>query len=176
MNNINLLDYKSKINVSKHRNNSSLRIIAVGLLFLVSAASIVLFILISLSPLPELSKQKKAAEFNLSLSSSEIVKLGLVNDRIQIINNILKNRPQYDQFLNNLQSLLPSGVAIDSFKVEGDILNVTVSSMSLFNINQFLDTIQNADKSQNGFSNILLSNLKIDKSDNSFSVTLMISI
>ncbi|HVF69834.1 MAG TPA: PilN domain-containing protein, partial [Xanthomonadales bacterium] len=176
-NNINLLDYKSKkTNIQKHKAHAPLRTVAISLLFLVSTLSVVLFILIALSPLPELSKKKRAAQFNLSLATKDIVRLGLINDRVDGISAIIKKRPRYDELLDKIQNKLPPGVAIESFQIKKNNLSINVNSRSLFSLNEFLNSMVGGNDSASEFPSIKLSNISNSEPGNDFLVTLNITI
>lgn len=172
-NNINLLDYRSKIvNVKKENKHTTLRIVAVGLLFTASACSIVIFILIALSPLPELAKQRETAALNLSVASSDMVKLAIINERVESISKVLGARSSYGETIENFQSLLPPGVSVESIKMQKGELIIVVSSNSLLRIENFLNELVIAKDTKSQFKNIQISTLSADATSNKFLLSL----
>jgi len=170
-NNINLLDFKSKINTTRSDTKQrNLRIIAISLLFIVSVFSAIILILVALSPLPQLKKQQKIASFNLSLAQADIIKLALVKDRVSSIKLILDKRRYYDRTLETLQSKLPSGVVIENISIKQNNMSFTLSSNSLLLLDNFLNTITNPDESGKEYSNIVLNKLGNKESENNFSL------
>ncbi len=170
-NGINLLNYKSKkevkINTTSHKK---LRFAAVGLLFTVSAVSVMIFVLIAFSPLPELNKQYNFASFTLSKSTSDIVRLGLVNERADTIKKIIDTRPQYDKILEDLQKKLPNGVNVETIKVKNKDVALEVSSDSLSKIDDFLIKLSKDDYTSIKLSDISLSKFSLDAEKNKFVV------
>lgn len=176
-NGINLLDYKNKAEVKKSYPHSKLlRMIAVGLLFVVSSLSVIFFILITLSPLPELNRQYKNAVFNLSHSISDIIRLGVINDRTDSIKKIVDSRQHYDQIMDVLQSKLPSGVAFESLSIDGKNITFSVTSNSLLRIDDFLTALIKNNDGSIRFSDITLTKLSSDANNNAFSVDLSVQI
>src|SRR5215469_8948196 len=74
----------------------SMRVVTIGILFLVSATSVMLFILVAISPLPTLQKQLASLEATLAQSKSNIVKLAVVSDQANTANAIVKMRQTPD--------------------------------------------------------------------------------
>src|SRR5260370_33643640 len=95
---INLLKTEKKISVAvASQKLNIIRLIAVGLLFATSALSTVLFLLIVLSPLPDLQKQEKTLLATISQSHPDIAKLFLINDRLKSSDTIINKRNKFEQ-------------------------------------------------------------------------------
>lgn len=175
-NNINFLDYKNKV-ITRRGNTKEklLRKIALILLFTISSLSVVLFILITLSPLPELAKQRKAASFNLSLADKDIGKLILVKERSDKIQQIIEKRNNYNEDLENFQNILPQGVTIESVSMNQRKMSVELTSNSLRPFNTILDQFANNDKSQE-YSKITMTGLRMNPDKGSFNITFSIDL
>lgn len=172
-NSINLIDYKGKLNTESHvKNQKPLRIIAVGLLFIVSASSIIFFILIAFSPLPTLKRQSEKTAFTLSLSNNDIIKQEIIKKRLGNIKGIIEKRSNFDKLLEYLQNKLPSGVAIDSLFINKGNLSITLASKSLQPIDSFLDALTQ-EESVTKFSKVSLTSLS--NSDNTFLLKLTVN-
>src|SRR6266700_3271484 len=82
------------------------RILTIGLLFIISVSSVILFILVALSPLPALQRQEQFLQQTLSASKSTIVKLSLVNSQTDAVNNLLTKRKSFDKQISLVQDKL----------------------------------------------------------------------
>lgn len=173
---INLLDYKNKIQ-PKHENNKQrpLRLIAVSLLFIVSVSSVIFFLLVALSPLPQLRKQEKIASFNLTLVHPDIVKLMLVKERTDNIQKLIDSRPYYDKFLNSIQTKLPPGVIIDAVSIDKSNFLITLSSNSLLQLDNFLNELNKSNDSRKEYSKAAITNLSTGDNGNAFHLTVSLN-
>lgn len=172
-NNINLLDYRTKINIqsydTKHR---SLRIVATGLLFIVSGLSIVFFLLIALSPLPDLIKQQEKVSSNLELEKNNIAKLALVKDRVENIKTIIDKRTYLDKELESIQTKIPSGIKIDNLNLSKGKVSLTLKTQSLALFKDFLDEITRDKETGGEFSEVKLVELTADPLQNTYLLTI----
>ncbi len=176
-NGINLLNYKNKEEVKSAATvHKKIRVASIVLLFTVSAFSVMIFILIALSPLPELNKQYNFASFTLSQSVSDVVRLGLVNERADTIKNIIDKRPQYDKVLEDVQKKLPDGVTVEKIRIKEKDINLEVSSDSLSEVDDFLNKLSKDDNTSIKLSRVMLSKLTIENEDNKFVISIDINI
>lgn len=174
---INLLDYNNKKIVPKSTSvQKRLRLAAVSLLFIVSTFSVIIFILISLSPLPDLDRQHKIASFNLSQSISEIVRLGLLKERTDNIKKIIDNRKNYDELIANLQTKLPPGVSVESFNVSDGKITFSITSKSVQRIDEFLNELIKNDSRFEKFSKITLNKISSSSEENVFLASFTINL
>jgi Tfp pilus assembly protein PilN len=174
-NDINLLDYRSKTEAQKEsERQKALRKIAVGGLFFVSALSIMIFILIALSPLPELERQQEIASVNLSNSSADIIKLELARERAVSIRELIQKRKKYNEILENLRRMLPANTTFTTMSIEENSINFSVSSSSLFAIDNFMSQLKSQGADQYGYSEIVVSRLSADIEKKEFSVDVSI--
>lgn len=172
--NINLLQDKKKNQASILPTGAmyTLRFSAVSLLFIVSVSSIILFILISLSPLPKLKQQEQLALANLSQYHTDMLKLFLIKERTGVIQGILAKRTSYDTVLNAIQTKLPYGVEVRAMNIEKDTVLLTVSSGSLELLSTFIDSLTQLVTEKKTFSQITMSHLSIEQERKTYSVTL----
>ena len=172
-NSINLIDYKGRTSTDNHNQKQKLlRKIAVGLLFIVSTTSVIFFILITFSPLPQLKKQTDKSSFTLSLANDNIIKQAIVKQRLGNIKTILSERSAYAELVEYLQIRLPSGVVILALSINNDNLTVTLGSNSLLAIDSFLEKITNKDVTRK-FSKVNL--VSLINSENSFIMKLTLN-
>lgn len=164
MNSINLLeDKKGSPQVAFVNKLRKLRFTAVGLLFLVATSSVMLFIFIALSPLPQLKNQEKLVVVTLSQYHTDMMKLLLIKERTTVIESILSKRRSYDQLLDAIQSRLPGGVEVRSLNIETGTLSLTVSSKSLDLLNTFTSNLANAVAEKKIFSQVILNNISVEE-------------
>lgn len=173
-NNINLLDFSSRVTT---RNNTrwqkNLRILSIFLLFAISALSVVVFILIALSPIPQLRRQKADSLTRLEAVHGDIVKIVLINERLTNIKSFINNRTDLVDKVNFVQSKLSSDVAIDSVVFKENVADVTLSSKSLQSLNKFIDNLSN-DGTQIVFKTLGLKNLSKNNNNDKFLLTISI--
>lgn len=169
---INLLDPNRKgENLMPERRMRLIRLVAVGMLFLVSVSAVILFILVSLSPLPELKRQEQSLRLTLSESSNDMVKLALLDERTESIAALLKDRKSYEQTLSLLQAKLPQNAKITSIRIDDNTLIVTVDSRSLTSLDTFLNGMIGYVQQKKGFSQVTLTSLANDTVRNDYSLT-----
>lgn len=160
-NEINLLYSKKQLQLSRLATKARvLRLIALGFLFLVTAFSIILFLLIVASPLPGLRNDEKAITATLTASHELILKQTLLSMRLSDIQNILGNRSRYGEVLGVLRKDLSNGTEINSFSVEKSSVNLTVTSQSLTDLETFFQKLKAHVEGQKNFSSAYLNSLE----------------
>jgi Tfp pilus assembly protein PilN len=172
---INLLDpdKKSKRSGAVLRFEG-LRIFAGSMLFLVSTASVILFILVAISPLPKLQEQQRSLEQTLSTSKTDIAKLAYVNERTDTINQILTKRQSLDQTLGLIESKLPGDVHIAAIRADKNVVTVTATGKSLQSLDTFLNGLLSFVKAKSAFSQATMTELASDDQDGVYSMTINI--
>jgi Tfp pilus assembly protein PilN len=172
---INLLPSKKQApSTAATRRAGRVRLFAMLLLFGVSAASIVLFLLIALSPLPTLQQQERNAIATLSQYRTDIAKLLLVTDRLRASDKLLAKRKDFASALQAVQSRMPDGVTITEINMTRDTVSVTVTSTSLSLIDTFLNSLVNAQVAKKDFKDVSMSKLMVDEAKDAFTVTVQV--
>jgi hypothetical protein len=151
-----------------------MRLAAIGILFLTGAFSIILFMLIALSPLPQLQKQEALEMNTLSQSKDDVAKLSVLNERMSSLSILLAKRTTYDQLLSKVQTYSPSGVTITAFSLSSDEINITVGSDSLKQLDILINNLVTAVQQKKDFSHISVANLSLDSLKNQFLLTLVL--
>jgi len=163
-NGINLIATKNRSFLDPLLNRIKvLRLIAVTLLFIVSVASMILFILITLSPLPALKRQEQTSLAALAAYHTDIARLIILNERATSIAGILGKRTDYNTVIDALRTKLTGDSSIISLQLGKKNVSVTVSSSSLVNINNFLNGIVSDTGVKKTFLHSTLNNLSLDK-------------
>lgn len=176
-NGINLLDYKDKVERKKEsRNIKILRISAIAFLFLVSALSITFFMLIALSPLPDLERRQNLASSTLSQSINDIIRLKLVKERAAGVTKIIENRKSYNIFIDYLREKVPSGVSVKSLSVSQGGINLILESSSLALLDEFFESLTENDESGITFSRADIPKVSTDQGGGLFVAELNIRL
>jgi Tfp pilus assembly protein PilN len=174
---INLLDpNKQSKNSLPAKRLQLMRYFAIGMLFLVSASSVILFMLVSLSPLPELQRQEQELRLTLSQSSEDMAKLVLLDERATAIESLLQERKSYKEVLTLLQDTLSDNAQITSLRVDGQTLVVTVESRSLTSLDAFLNGLIGYVQQQKAFSQVKMTQLAHDNVRNDYSMTVSLGM
>ena len=140
------------------------------MLFTVSASSIIFFLLIALSPIPQLRKQKDIASSNLASSQEDIVKLSLVNERITSIKSFIAKRKNFGDEVNFIQGKLTSDVSINAIILQKESVFVTLSSKSLLSLNEFINKISTGEGIER-FKSIKIKTISKEEGKNVFVLT-----
>lgn len=173
---INLLDQNKKSSgfiLPGHLQK--MRIIVIGLLFIVSVSSIILFILVAFSPLPALQTQEKSLEQTLLLSKSDIVKLALVKERTTSISTLLSKRGNLDQTLSLVQDKVPANTTVTSLQVDSTGILLTAESSSLQDLDTFLNGLIQYVQEKKVFSQVILVDLATDQTNGEYAVSVRLN-
>jgi len=148
-----------------------LRLVAISLLFIISAVSIILFILVALSPLPELKRQEQSLRTTLAQSHTEMGKLALVDERVTSIDKLMQQKKSFHQTIDLLQSKMSGDVTVKSLRVDKNMIILTVSSKSLQSLDNFLNGLVQSVQNKQGFSQVTLSDLSSQNVDSVYTLT-----
>jgi hypothetical protein len=169
---INLIESEKKVSVKPASGRLNLlRSIAIAVLFSTSAISIILFILILLSPLPALKKQEENSLAQLAQSHPDVAKLLLVEDRLKSSNAIISKRTNFDELLNKVLAKIQNGLVDTALNLNKEKLTVTVTSNSLQNLDLFLNNLVTSVDKKEDFSKITLVNFITNETGNQFTLT-----
>jgi|SRR6185369_2944653 len=173
---INLFKTEKKISVAvASQKLTVLRLVAIGLLFCTSAFSIILFLLIVLSPLPDLQKQEKTLLATISGSHPDIAKLFLINDRLKSSETIIDKRQNFDKSLSLIKQRMSSDVSITAITMNKSTISITVSSSSLSSLDNFLNSLVDAVDSKKDFSKVTMTNFLADEVRDNFFLTIEVA-
>jgi hypothetical protein len=173
---INLLEpNKNSGSAISLRRIRKMRVLTIGLLFIISVSSVILFILVALSPLPALQRQEQFLRQTLSASKTSIVKLSLVNSQTDAVNRLLTQRKSFDKPIGLIQDKLSDDITVEQLQVDNDSMVITVESASLQSLDTFLNGLINYVHDKNTFSKATLVDLTTDQATNAYSVTIQLN-
>lgn len=169
---INLLVDKRNVQTKVAGNGrlKYMRLGAIGILFGAGAFTIILSILIVLSPLPQLRVDEQKSRDALDKYKLDINKLSFINDRGDSIRKILKQRPLYDKRIEVIQNKVPQGVSFDGFTINKKSYTFRFSSTNLELINELLDSITAISGKGREYSRVYLTSLSTDEESHRFVV------
>ncbi len=153
-----------------------MRFFAMLLLFTVSAAAIILFILTALSPLPQLQRQEQSLRNALAGSHTEMGKLQLLDERVTSAGEILKARKQYDAIIASVLHNMKGDIRITTIRMDKDALHLTVSSKSLASLDGFLNAMATPGRAPKEFSQVLLNDLITDEESAVYQMSLRFTL
>jgi hypothetical protein len=157
------------------RRIQKMRFLTIALLFIVSVSSVILFILVALSPLPALQKQAQSLQQSLATSKDSIVKLTLVNSQTDSISQLLTKRKSFELPLRLIQDKFSGDMKIEQLQMDDSIVLITVESSSLHSVDTFINGLANYVQEKNTFSKVILVDLAIDEATNSYSATVQLN-
>lgn len=170
---INLLDpNKQSTSSAILRRLRTMRVVMIGLLFFVSVASVMLFILVTLSPLPSLQKQEQSLRLTLAQSKNDMIKFSWVSEQASTIDTILANRHTIDQTIDLILSKLPSDTTVTAIQVQKNSMSLTIESQSLQSLDTFITNLIGIVQGKKVFSQLNLTDLSIDSTNNAYSMTI----
>ncbi len=171
-NEINLMPEKAKHTASNLKKHYVVHYVAIGLLFIISFSSVVLFMLIALSPLPSLVQREKDETKRLSFFSEMIVKLQFTKNRVNHVNDILKLRPDYSESIDKIKNQLSENAVIEEIHLSEKVLSVTIVSPSLSVLDQFITHLTEENAISKYYKKITLVSLHKDFEKGRFVMTL----
>ena len=174
---INLLEPNKKTSsvvILKHLQTT--RIIVVSLLFLVSAFSVILFILVAISPLPALKVQEQSLQQNLLQTKNDSVKLSLINDRTDAISHFLAKRQMMDETLGVIESNLSDNTTVSAIQTTSKSVIITIDSNSLQDLDNFINGMIVLVQEKKTFSQVTLVDLTNTASNNGYEITVKLTL
>ena len=152
------------------------RTLVIGVLFIVSVTSVILFILVALSPLPALQRQEATLNENLTLSKTEMVKYALLQERTTDITSILTKRHTLNQTISLIQNKLPNDITVTALQGDTGVLTITVESPSLQSIDSFLSGLISLVQAKKMFKQISITELTVDQASNDYLASLRLAL
>lgn len=157
------LAIKKKRNTPRKKQVEILKKISFVILFIVAILSIIIFLLNLRFSISSVKKQQKAAMQNLSTYDQTAIKIFLLNSRLNDIGSILGSRVKHNQSVGKVVFDVTGSMRVEELSVNGSSFSITVSSPSLFDLNDFLNNILSLSSSKE-VSNVSLKELRIGES------------
>lgn len=169
---INLVKAQDKENFRRERKIFILRIISLVFISFVGLISIVLFILyLRISP-EEIRKEQSQVVQSIAFQKNKLVKLNLLNDRLNGINQVLRERKNYTTTLNSILSQIPQEARAQTLSISKNNVSLTVTSASLLPLNKFLNNILELSERKKDIREMIIESLTIDSKTGSYSLSI----
>ena len=140
-NDINLVSSRSEEIERERRILKFLRFVAGGLLFLITLASVAIFLINISMPIAAVRREQKETLSAISSLSKKIATYHYTKDRLTNINTILQNRKDYPKFLNTIFANIPSSLVVEEIKIENNAVLLTFSDNSLLSLNDAIESL-----------------------------------
>lgn len=171
-NEINLLTQRKYFDRRLRQQLTLLRNISIGLLFVVTASSMVLFFLIAASPLPEIKKQESYALFRISQLHAKMGKHLLVQDQLKHVDKLTKTRDRFDELLSLIKENSSPTVRLKSVKIEKKEMVLTFVTPSLSDFNPLIEQVEALTSDQKIFEKVLVNSLSLVPEDGEYEIEL----
>ncbi|HVZ58761.1 MAG TPA: hypothetical protein VG935_03365 [Patescibacteria group bacterium] len=160
---INLLYSKKQLSLNKLALRVRfVRWIAFSVFFLVAGVSMMFFLLLLASPLPELQKTESDLTAQLSQSHDKILKQTLLSIRLTDIAQITAKRSAYGDDLASLRADLPASTTITDFAVEKNQVTMSLRASNLEDLQTYFDNLNTLAKKKKVLSQAFLNSLEAD--------------
>jgi len=152
------------------------RIVAVVLLFFISISAVVIFILNFANSTSSIKNQQNSVLKQLTTFKKKSANVALLNDRLRNISAITLKRKDYNPKIDKILSLASPVVTPDSLALDENKISLRVSSNSLLNIGQFLDSLVNLSAKKDTLKNVTVDNLNVNVSTGIYSLSISAEI
>ena len=128
----------------------------------------ILFLLITLSPLPAL-KQKESTSLNaLSKYHPDIAKTIILNERMSSITTLMSKRVATNSVIDSVQSKMPAGMSFVNLSIAHKTVQVTSESNSLSLIDTFVNKLVEDSGANKKFVKVTMNSIQYDDQRNRF--------
>jgi hypothetical protein len=169
-NGINLLSDKRNTSVlmSVKDRLKIFRFIAVVILFVVGASSVIISMLIAFSPLPQLRSEEQKSRADLAAFQVDMNKLEFINERGDSIRKILAARPSYDKKLDIVTSKMQADVVLDGLLIDKKKYTFRFSSKNLMSLDELINSLTGITGKGRDFMRVYLTSLVMDAESKKF--------
>lgn len=175
-NSINLLRTESKGNSKRRKTTYILKIISLIFIFFVGLISIVLFVLNSRISISSVKNEEAVVLQNIAGQKDRLSKYYLLSNRLNGIEEILKERKNYTDVLNALISQIPQDTEVGSLEIDKGDISLSVNSSSLIPINKFLNNMMDLSINKHVIRNMTIESLTIDSKTGKYSLAIKAKI
>jgi hypothetical protein len=154
-----------------------LRIIAVGGLFFVGAASIMLFLIIAFSPLPNLRQDEERYITTLTTGENreKMDKYYFINSRLRDIEMLLSKRPDLIASYDLVESSFTPATTVNFLDITDTAISMNVSSSNLIDLEFAVDKLNQQAKNTKRITSMTLSSISYDAKRGTYEMVVTIS-
>lgn len=169
---INLISVDNKETLQIAKALLVTRIIAIASLLFISISAVVIFILNLTNPTSSIKNQQNSVLQQLTTLKNKSASVTLLNDRLRNISAITLKRKNYNSKIDKILSLTSSEVTPDSLTLNDNKISLRVSSNSLLNIGQFLDSLVNLSDKKEVLKNLTVDSLSANIGGGTYSLSI----
>lgn len=170
-NDINLVSARSDEIERERRILKFLRLIAGGLLFLITLFSILIFLINISIPINAVRRQQQETLSAISGLSKKLASFHYIKDRLANINTTLQNRKDYPKAINTIFANTPSSLVVEEIKVENNSLVLTFSDVSLLSLNDAIEALVGFSSKKELISDLIIESLDFDPLSGRYNLT-----
>lgn len=170
--NINLILPKDKDFLEKQRKGKIVNAIAIIFPIIIGAISLVIFLFTQAMNPVAIRKQQAEITNKISQLQSKKIKLSIVKDRLDNIDELLKKRVNFAENISRLLSETPSELALVNLEIDRNEAILTFNSASLKSIDQFINNLIVMAEKKEVISSLSLDSLIFYGNDNNYLVAL----
>ncbi len=168
--NINLLAKKEDINLKEKKRIKILKIIAFSVLGATALTVVVLIILYSQLKLSTIKKDQESAIKNMSYLQEKSAKLMSINNRVNSISEINKNKKKYQDIITTLSKQLPSNIKVNGIDITTEEVNMRLASSSLYDVKILIDRMIALAEAKNTIESLMIDSLSLNTRDNRYNL------
>lgn len=161
---INLLPQKSAGYWKKRKIIFYLRLVSFLFLSSLFISSVSIFLINRYVSPDNLKLEENQVVSRVTSVNQKMIKYSYVQSRVGDIKTVIDKRPSIDKTIDQVSNLIPSGITVESFTVNGNALSLSLSSSSLKASETMLDTFTSMGENKKLFKSVLLDGLLLDSS------------
>lgn len=169
---INLVSEKKSYLESEQRILAILRGISISLLITVAIVSVVTFVIGAAIPLSSIKQQENSIITSIASLHKRLATFNYTKDRINNIQNLISERKDLTKPFNTILSIFPSNARINSISIDKGILQITISSNSLIDMNQFINDMYDLSNKKTTITEVKLDSLNLNGSSGLYSLSM----
>ncbi|MBI4089399.1 MAG: hypothetical protein HY424_01670 [Candidatus Levybacteria bacterium] len=167
---INLLLRKDEESLRRQKRLKIFNFIAVFFLIELGVISLILFLLIQVNSFSS-TKEKDDLLRRMSQLQEKRVKLFVLGNRIDGIQEILDKRKDLSKITSTILAKTPAKLSIEEFEIDNKIIVITANSSSLFPIGELINSLSDMAHKKEIISSLTLNSLVFDEIKNSYQVS-----
>lgn len=167
---INLVSIKNEALERQHKLLFVLRVSAVVLLTSIALISIIAFIITTQIPISQVKSEEASTLSSITSMSKKVSSYYLIKDRISNINSLMNKRSDFTTALDLIFSKVSDTLSVDSLSIEGNELEITLSSSNLSDINDTVNQLAQIGNTRT-LKNIKLKSLTLNASSGKYAAS-----
>ena len=154
-----------------------IRFVAIAALFVTAAFSIMLFLIITFSPLPRLQQEEERliANLNSGENREKMDKYYFIRSRLSDIDNLIVKRPEIISSYELIESAFTPSMKVNFLDISETAITVSISSPNLADVEAAVNTLSQKVKGNKQIASMTLSNITYDAKDNIYEMVVTIT-